>query len=215
MSYQPKTPGVVMGAAILLFIYGGLTMVCGSCSGVLLAANQNDPQGVKEMLAKEAPGYMIVQIGNLGVGLLFGLLMILAGVGLLQLMPIARWGTFAILAVKILQNIAISAYGAIYIFPTTQRIMAQQMQNPNQPPLPFDIGMIFSGSMRVGLVLELLIVFVYILIIIILLNLKSSRDAFSGVSQPDPDEEEHEPRPRHSGYDDDDDDHFYNCHYYY
>jgi hypothetical protein len=198
MSHPPKTPGAVVTAGVLLAVYGALLLICGFCGGVSLFIG--DPNADK-MMIDEAPGYMIVKFAEPLSNLFVGVTMIIAGVGLFQLMALARVAAYLAVIYQIFFIVVRNIYTAIFLLPLMDRLMAQQLQNQ---PAPFDMGQIMKGSMWAGIAISILIHLAFCVPILAFLSSKSARDAFSGVSQPDPDDDR-ERRPRHDGYDDDDD----------
>src|SRR5690349_10939300 len=90
-----RTPGVVIGAASIMFVHAALLMICVGCAGIGLAAKDpNDALGIEAMLDKEAPGHTAVGIADTAFKLLFGLLLIGCGIGVLFLSNIARIGAY-------------------------------------------------------------------------------------------------------------------------
>ena len=191
MPYQLKTPGVVVTAGVLLIVYGSLMLTCGVCGGFGLAIN--DPGD--DELAAEVPGYAIVQVGETASNLLIGVAMILSGVGVLRLMPIARIGGYATSIYEIVLAVFHSVYNIVFVFPAVE---AQ-----NAPPMPFNFGGLLTGSMWFGLIIGLALTLGLCGPIIYLLSVPAARAAFADEFQGEP------PRDsgrRHGDLDDDDDD---------
>jgi len=204
MDHPPRRPGSVLTAAILLIVFGAFLLMCGICGGAGLAvAGPANAGGPEEILAKDLPGHQIIDIGNVIANLLIGLAMILAGVGVLNLMPIARYAAYVVVVFHLLKSVGQAAYGAIFIVPVMEKIVAQQA--PNQQQAPFDIGKVMAGGMWFGIALGLIIPLAFCVPIIILLSVRSARAAFSGARDADEPRDEDERRPRYGGYDDDDD----------
>ena len=201
MPRKPKTPGAVLGAGILVIIYGSIVFlfcgVCGSAS-LFLPGDAN----AEAMAEKDMPAYQIVKIGEPVSNLVVGLALILLGIGLLRLVPAARLGLYLVAAYQILFLIARNVYMAIYVFPLMEDLVANEVKN--QGPVPFDIAQIVKGSMWAAVAISILIPVVFCLPAIFMLNLKSSRAAFAGEYVADPPDREESP-PRYDGYDDDDD----------
>jgi hypothetical protein len=193
---KPKTPGLVITAGVLLIVYGSLMLLCGICGGSALFIN--DPDG-EALMVKEVPGYTIVKIGEPVSNLLVGATMIASGIGVLQLMSIARIAAYVVCLYQIVFTIVRNTFTAIFVFPMMERLVAQQAQN--QPPMPFDMGQIMKSSMWLGVAIAVLIPLVFCFPILYFLSVKPARDAFAGVL---PEEPPQDRPPRYDGYDDDD-----------
>jgi hypothetical protein len=204
MSQSPRTPGAIIGAAIIMFIYGGLLLMCVLCSGLgLVVKDPGDPMGLEAMMDKEAPGHQIIQIGSVGFNFLFAISFFACGLGILWLNQIARFGTYLICLGVVLVTAAGAVYNVVYLFPIQERAIAQHMQA--QGPAPFDINALMKGSMAAGLCIAIGIPFVFCLPIMILISVKSARMAFAGQYAPalsDDDDYHREPREpnRDDGY---------------
>ncbi len=192
-----KTPGTVITAAVFLFIYGGLMLLCVVCSGAnpdMLDPNNPDNQ----RLANEVPGYNIVQIGTAVANLPTGLIMIVAGAGLLRLLPSARYLAYGITIFEILIALFHSGYTGALVIPAQNRIFAEEV--PNLPPDPMADFM--NVSMWGMLLFGLGLVLVFLVPVLFLLSTRSARAAFaSEYFEPPPSLR----RPRYDDFDDDDD----------
>jgi sulfite exporter TauE/SafE len=193
-----KTPGTVISAAVCLFIYGGLMLLCVGCAGANPDAfDPNNPDN--ERLAKEVPGHAVIEIGTAVLNLPVGLLMILAGVGLLRLMPSARYLAYGITLFEIVLALLHSIHSAVWVIPAQNRIVAEQI--PNLPPGPF--AELLLASMWGMLLFGLALVLVFLVPVIFLLSTRSARAAFaSEYFDPPP----HLRRRPYDDFDDDDDD---------
>jgi len=193
MNHSPPRPGSVITAAVLLFVYGSLMLFCNLCGAGVVAANGgNDPA-----VANELPSHIYVQGVSMALGLLMAVGMIVAGIGILQLMPIARIAAYGLCLADIFVSLLDSTYQAIFVFPVTDKIIAQAIQN--QPPAPFDFAQLMRGGQWFGLCLGISIVLAFCVPIMIFLSTRSARAAFAGEFQPEPPR-----RDRFDDYDDDD-----------
>ena len=203
MSYTPGRPGSVMTAAVLLLIYGSLMLVCGLCGGAgQFIKDPNDPMGLEEFMAKELPAHQVMEITQAVSNVVIALTMILAALGILQLMPAARIAAYCATIYEIVWAVVHSAYTVIFVFPVTERMFAQVAQN--QPPMPFDFGQLMTGGMWVGVTLSFCICLGFCVPIILCLSTKSARAAFAWEYTP-----EFSPHDRLSRFDDLDDDDSY------
>jgi hypothetical protein len=195
MNHLPKRPGTVVAAAVLLFIYGAFNLSCSFCAGISFAAG--DPN--EAQIAREVPGHQIVNISQAISNLLTGAAMIALGVGVLQLMPIARIGAFLICSYEILMALAHTVYSVVLVIPATQRVMAAQAQN--NPQAPFDVVQVMNISVWGFLVFAVLLTLSMCGLIMIFLSGKNVRAAFADENQGEP-PPDRLPR-RYDDYDDD------------
>lgn len=209
---KPKRPGIVLAAAILLFVFGGFGLfgLCAVFTPFLQDMIPQPPQiqgqprfeDPMKKIAQEVPSFNIVH-GAVGFTMFaLSILQIWAGFGLLKLRPAARImaiaTSFAIIVLMIGQTI----YDAIFFIPVYTRLLDVQVQNLG--PMPFDIVGFTKGFMWVSLSIGLVFGIGIRLTIILMVNTKSARNAFAGISDAPADEPEPEPRRRYDGYDDDD-----------
>ena len=183
MSRTPKRPGVVTTAAVLLFVYGSLCLMCGGLSGLihLVIGFEGFGHGPQGLLAK-LPGYKIVGTAVDVMNLFLGLLMVLAGVGVVRLMPIARSAACLAAVGHVFVAIGFSIYQLIYVMPTFRQL-----------------GM--ENQMWTDVIIITIITSGFALSIITLLSQRESRDAFAANTSGAPPEEYRTARLRFEGYD--------------
>jgi hypothetical protein len=205
---QPRVPGSIITASVFLFIYGALLLFCGVCGGASVAIQpKEDPMGLKAAMDKEAPGHELISYGGIATNVLFGMLFLASGVGVLRLVNFFRILAYLACAGILLTTAGSTILTALYIFPVQQRIIMQQMQNPNQPPMPFDMNMVMSGSLALGILITIGAHLFFCGFIAIPLSMKSARDAFAGIvpESDDPYSRRRRPRERDDDRDDFDD----------
>ena len=191
MQSKPRCPGLVIAASVLLIVYGSLMLVCGFCTGGVLAMmavmpampqGQPDPFVVERAVQKELPSYLAAQIGIAVYNLLLAPTMIAAGLGALWLKPVARFVGSAAAFFDILIGLANALFMAVIVFPATDRVAAAQVN------MPVNLGFTQQANwgqliMAVGLSLA------FCGPILAFLNVRRSRDAFAGkITDPPPDE---------------------------
>jgi hypothetical protein len=179
---QFRTPGVVIAAASIMFVYGALLLICVGCSGLGIAMKDpHDQLGIEARLDKEAPGHMAVGIAGAAFNLLFAVALFACAVGVLFLSNIARYTTYLVCMAIPIVTLASSVYQTVVVFPVTERIMADMIQNQQKgAPPPFDIGMIMKGSAALSLLIALAVPLLFCGPIIVLISMKSARRAFAG-----------------------------------
>jgi hypothetical protein len=130
-----ERPLSIMPIAVLHFVFGGLGILCGICSGIQLAGGgqnwmtptPNGPQAaeMKQMqdemqkAMESGAGSKAVQIGTVILDLAISIIMIVSGIGLLQLRP---WGRSLSILYAIL-SIALKIFEAVYAFAVTGPII--------------------------------------------------------------------------------------------
>ncbi len=210
MPRKPKTPGFVITAAVLLFIYGSLMLVCSGCgvAQMALAAAAPAPEGPprpddvfaqERELAKRIPSYTAVEASIHVYNLVLGVTMIVAGLGALYLKPFARYAGSGAAAADLFMTCTHGiVYNVLVVFPVNDRILEEQAQNGQ-------INMAgFAQTATWGaLVFGVLLTLVFCGLIVLFLNLKKSRDAFAGKFELDPEEER---LARFDAFNDDDED---------
>lgn len=203
----PQRPGSVIAAAVLALIYGSLFLICGLCgvAGLAMqgmqpafgAANPQQAQMQKQMkedMERDVPGYQIVQIATVIVGLGLSLAILVAGIGLLGMHSWAR--KLAVIAALI--AVASAAFQTIYqivfIIPATTNAMAAALpgamaKGPGQVPPP---GAAAFGNMMQAMgplmgfmtVVFYVAIIAYLLIIVFLLQRRRVRAAFAAWGLP-------------------------------
>jgi hypothetical protein len=194
MPRKPKTPGFVITAAVLLFIYGSLMLICSFCgiAQMVMVAAAPGPQGPpgpgdflgqERELAKRIPSYAAVEACVHVFNLALGVTMIAAGFGALGLKPFARLVGSGAAAADLVMTLAHGVYAAVVVFPVNNRIIEEQMPNA------VNIGDFTEGISWASLAFTFLLTLVFCIPIIAFLNAKKSRDAFAGKFELDPHEE--------------------------
>src|ERR1700730_2842880 len=107
-----RRPTIILVMAILNMVMGGITLLCGICAAggnALIATLGSTAQGagnpVQDMTAfmnKEVPGWQGVEIGRGLVLLLFAVVLVSSGIGLLKMQSWARWVSLVYAAASIL-----------------------------------------------------------------------------------------------------------------
>jgi hypothetical protein len=214
MANTRKRPGVVLAAAIMLFIFGGLAVLgsfCGIAGELLQGVMPKPPviQGQKPFdpnreINEKVPSKIFVESSFHVLNLILGMVKIFAGIGLLRMAAWARVTTFIAAGLSIFGTIALSAYQAIFIIPISNQVVADQLKNA--PPMPFDFGQFMLGFMWIAVVLGVVFSLAIWLTVIFLLSGAKVRAAFAAAASdsPDQDEEDERSRSRYEGYDDDD-----------
>ena len=100
MASRPGS-GLIITVAVFHFIAGGLGLLMSLCRGINVFAlmqfgqivPKDDPAFIDVYLANNVPGFVAVHIAYTGIGLVFDILLIVCGIGLLTRKPWSRYLT--------------------------------------------------------------------------------------------------------------------------
>jgi hypothetical protein len=228
---RKRRPTVILFMAILNMVMGGFTLLCGLCAAgansfvAAMGANPQGPggAGVADMttfMDKEVPGWQAVEIGRGLLLILLGVVVIVAGIGLLKMQSWARWLSVFYAAVLIPLTIGHLTFELALVNPAVEKWEAQQDKKgiAPAPPPSFKAGQQFGktfGAVALGSIPVL-----YAVALIIVMLLPSVGTAFAPPSRRRAREEEEDlddeddndrddrrrPRRRDLGDHDDEDD---------
>jgi len=133
-------PASVTVIAILHFVFGGLGIVIGICSGVyVLAGGQNwmtsttgtGPSGVSmqqmqddfQKAMESGPAFHAVQVGTVAVDLAVSIIMIVSGIGLLNLRPWGRRLSIVYAGLSIALKLFETIYGIAFTLPAVNEFV--------------------------------------------------------------------------------------------
>ncbi len=201
---SPARPTAVTVIAILHLIFGGLGLLC-SLIGLLMqslidptmfmnmggappgGAPGVNPQEMVKQIQDRMPDYMhTVAIAHEAVGVLLSILLVVAGIGLLQMRPWARVLSILYAVVSILLKIAFAVYTIVLVVPVSReinQIMFQQWRaqarNPQEQAM-MQAMMNMADSMTVMQAFIPLVTMVYPVVVLVIMLLGSTRQAFVG-----------------------------------
>jgi hypothetical protein len=201
-----KRPTIVLVLGILHLVGGGLGLVCGVCLGAnqalqasLIAAmpppspaqaagqpwqprpQPQDPTlAIHRQIQQDVPYYLAYSAAALGFGLVLDILLLVSGVGLLNMWGWSRPASLVYACLSLLHKLLCAVYlGAIY-FPTANAIIEQQAQRPGTVP-GFAFGFKLGAFGRAALPL---LFTPYPILVLILLSLPSVAAAFRAPVEP-------------------------------
>ena len=130
MARPRPTTVTVMG--ILNIIFGSLFLLCTICGGVLVLMMMNSSSmfainGVNvlgdmwDYLKREVPAYPAITIASLVAGLILNVLLLVAGIGLLNMQNWGRVLSLVYSVISIIDQIAMLIFTIAYVNPATQR----------------------------------------------------------------------------------------------
>ncbi len=177
-----RRPTAVTVMGILNIVFGSLSLLCVTCLGLvfLFMANQsgfgNPVFEIWDAMKREMPAYPAVTTASLILGILMAAMLILAGIGLLNMQGWARVLSILYSIVMVLSQIGLLIFQLAYVLPGIQRV--QQNFAAAFGPGPGNSGDQTAGTVWNVLVATVFIVYAILLLIMMLLPGVSA--AFSG-----------------------------------
>jgi hypothetical protein len=188
-----------MVVAILHFVFGGISLVFGVCgAGVMLAggnqlfnfggqqAQQEEQQAELEKALEALPAYKAIQYGEMGLGIMLSLMMIVSGIGLLRMQSWGRVLSISYAFLSIASKIFTAVYAIVFTAPVTIQFVRSTFLKglpaaPNQPALSAQQQETMAKFMEIAIYLKIafpLITIVYPLVVLVIMLLPSTRAAF-------------------------------------
>ncbi len=211
----PRKPASVIAAGVMAIIYGSLGLLCGFCGLISLAAQElmgqnfnfnmaaagGDPglaafltqfeKEMKDIIQRDIPLNTVIQVAETVLSLLFAVLILAGGIGLLKM---KRWSRKLTLR-SCLAEIALSSIQIVYLLtvtlPVTRRAIDEAMPKallalPQGAVLPPNFQESQEFVVTFGLVFAAVvgaICIIYFFIIVCLLSRRNVRMAFTGLDQ--------------------------------
>ena len=202
---SPARPTPVTVIAILNLVFGGLGLLC-SLFGLLMqsvmdptkfmgmggrppgAVKGFDPNEMVKQMQERMPSYMqTVGIAHEAVGVALSIVLIIAGIGLLQMRQWGRVLSILYAVVSIVVKIAYAVYSFVLVLPVSrevnqivfQQIRGQAMNRQEQAMMEAMMNMVETMSV-VGAIVVPLVTLAYPVVVLVIMFLKSTRQAFAG-----------------------------------
>jgi small-conductance mechanosensitive channel len=205
---KKKKPTVVIVLGILHIVFGSLSILCNLCSagGVAIAYfavtalyKGAPPEAQREMdtawrgLQDQVPGLILAVCFDVIGSFLLGLILLIAGIGLLGVKVWARYLSLAWAVLRVLFLTAMLLYNIVYLQPGMERFnkdmekamedMQRRQQRPGQTPPPkVNFGLGGSGDSLMNSLMSVLstaINAVYAIVVFVLMLLPSTGHAFA------------------------------------
>lgn len=175
---RKRRPTLIFVMAILNFVMGGITLLCGLCAAggnaLVAAMGTNQQMGVGDMTAhmdKEVPGWQVIEVGRGLLLILLAVILIVAAIGLLKMQTWARWVCVFYAVASILLTIAHTTFELGVAKPAMDK---WQQKQTNQPP---PSGAYKAGEM-VGAGMVAAIPIIYALTLGVIMILPNVGEAF-------------------------------------
>lgn len=146
-----QRPTAVLVIAIFHLIFGGLGLLCGVCGGIMdlvgtpnaqtgASAQQARKEVTEQVLSQRVPLYRAYTIGNRVSGVLTSLLLVAAGIGLLQLQSWGRWLSVGYAALSLLVNFIGFVWTLAFFTPAYNEIFRRLPPQNDQERMAADIA---------------------------------------------------------------------------
>jgi len=189
-----QRPVAVLVIAILNFVVGAISLVCGTCGAALnsVVASISIPSGAVEpmptYLGRVVPGWPAVEVGR-GVALfVLGLVLIIAAIGLLLMHGWGRWLSVGYAVLSIVLHSGYLTYELGFVMPAIAQWQQKVAQQPEGPP-PTQTQMNQAGA-KVGVILAGVMYLLHATALLIVLFLPHVGAAFRGAARPVADADE-------------------------
>jgi hypothetical protein len=213
------TSVTVMG--ILNIVFGSLSLLCMVCMGIsLLVLSSPDmlrlPNGVNpvadmwDFMKREIPGYVAITIGSLVLGLIMSILLLTAGIGLLNMQNWARVMSILYSIVTVLTQLGSLIFTLAFVNPATARWQADFIRRQvGMLPPGADLGG-NSALNNIGAVAGAAIGIIYAVVLLIMMLTPTVSAAFGGrppasdyeAGQHGDEGDDYDRRPRRDGWND-------------
>jgi hypothetical protein len=138
-----RRPTSILVMAIINIVFGAFTLICGICAGgsvAVLAAFSSQPPGgvpnpaleIPKLMDQEIPGWQTIEIGRSLLLLLLGVILIVAGIGLLKMQVWARWLCVLYAVLSTFLTISYLIFQLAFALPAMDRVNAKIEKQ--QPP---------------------------------------------------------------------------------
>jgi hypothetical protein len=148
-----RRPPLILVMAILNFVMGGLTLLCGLCAAggnaLVAAMGTNNQMGIGDMttyMDKEVPGWQVIEVGRGLLLILLAVILIVAGIGLLKMQTWARWVCVFYAVASILLTIGHATFELAVAKPAMDKWKQKQTNQP-PPSGAYKAGEVFGAGM--------------------------------------------------------------------
>jgi hypothetical protein len=190
----PERPASVTVIAFFHFIIGGLGLLCNLCSmaGAVGGGGvqggvpfQSSPKQVEmqkameAMIARDLPAYQVINVVSTLASVVLAIMLISAGIGLMQMAPWGRTLSIAYGGV----SLALKVFGAVYtilflvpVLDNVMQLMMPQVRTAQDRKLLETIMTFAKGAVYVGACLPM----IYPVVVLLVMGQTSVREAFEG-----------------------------------
>jgi hypothetical protein len=189
-----KRPSSVTVIGILSIVFASLSLLGSLCNGISLimqASGKTFAGGGSElelhrMMVAEIPGYVPFEFGSWILSLILGTLLLVSGIGLLNMRPWARTLSLLYAPIKIVFEIGALIYTVVLVTPVQARWMEAEFARKGVPA--GNMASMFSGLTAAVLFVGAAITIGYAIVLMIVLMRPNVREAFGASLAPPLDE---------------------------
>ena len=167
MNHSKHRPETVTAAAILLFVYGALTLTCHLSCGATTLANRGF--ALNRQLEVELPSLHIIRVTTLLSGLVLSIAAVLCGMGVLRVTPLARTAAKFVCTMGLVTTIIRGTYDVLVVQPACKPILARMaLHHPR-------MGQMDPSFMAAETLFQVAFGLVLCVLILTFLNVRSAR----------------------------------------
>lgn len=189
-----QRPTSVLVIAILHLVFGSLGLMCNLCGlGSQMAGMQgnsfaprNDPQQaevqrkMENAMEQAAPHGKLVQIANTAFSLCFAVMLLAAGIGLLNMAPWARGLSISYGILALIENIGMAIYTILMIIPAMDTMMSQMLQAQLKTAQDKQVMETIVTGTKAVMFVTVLFPLIYPFVVLLVMNTTTVKNAFRG-----------------------------------
>jgi hypothetical protein len=207
-----ERPGSVLVMAILQIVFGVIALLLNICGGGFQLAGGNkllmpagNPQAAQQqqfqddlekLMREKVPQYDLMQYGELALGLVAAVVMIVSGVGLLKVRRWGRWLAIGYACYSIAHTVLSFIFALVFTVPAMREFIAQESQKPNLPPAQA-MALNMMGTTAAIAAYAPLVLLAYPVVLLVVMFLPSVREAFRGAPPDDFEDDLDDEDPEH------------------
>lgn len=188
-----QRPTAVLVIAILQLVFGSIGLICSLCNvagqaaqGQLMQGNNAAQIEQRELEAKIERGMeerfahaKLIQYGQIGLDVVLSVLMIVSGLGLLQLQSWGRQLAICYGVLSLLAKAIVVPFTMLVVMPVTQEVLEEMPVQPGGPDMGSIMGVVAGATAFFQLAQA-----IYPVTVLIFMFTKPVRDAFSQAESP-------------------------------
>ena len=180
-------PTIILVIAILSIVFGSLSLFFSLCGALvpLILYNLPIPQPgggtsypvreLYDLLQREVPAYVGVEVGNFALGLALAGLLIISGIGLLRMRSWARWTSVIYGIATIVRSIAYFVFTVTIINPIAERWSEDFLRRQPKGTPNFSGNSVFNAIVGSG---QVLVSVAFSVVLLVIMFVPSVRAAF-------------------------------------
>jgi hypothetical protein len=191
MEIQKRSHAGVMTIGVLQLVFGAIGLICGliALSGVSESLTAGQQGGgapgapsqaeIQKMMQEEMPNQKVEEKVEYAVGLVLSVLMVVSGIGLVQMKNWGRQVANVYAVLSIIFRIASVIFAVIFVLPGMDRVADKLAAKTGAN------GATLASAMKIGAMIGLIfaaVIVIYPIIVLVVVNMASAKAALSGTS---------------------------------